>query len=108
MNETAQDKDKDQQQFKRRKLNEDIIKVSFGKGETNGQADHDDSMHHGANSMEVPVSLPHSKSLSNNRSRSSKNEMPNDSNANMTNFPQNFPYQFIPIILICCPSVVKG
>ena len=55
---------------------------------------------------EVPVSLPHSKSLSNNRSRSSQQgeQMVTETNRNNVSFP----YQFIPIILICCPSVVKG
>jgi hypothetical protein len=98
----------DQDQYKRRKLNEDMVKVNFTKNEAKGKIEHDDSGNHSAKSIEVPVSLPHSKSLSNNRSRSSKNEIANDSNAQMTNFPQSFPYQFIPIILICCPSVVKG
>jgi hypothetical protein len=55
---------------------------------------------------EAPISLPHSKSLSNNRSRSSQQGTRNE----LANDPPNvtFPYQFIPIILICCPNVVKG
>lgn len=63
------------------------------KEENNIQADPLDSEHHGATSMEVPLSLPRSKSLSNNKSaRSSKGEMQEDSNGNMAGFPQGFPY----------------
>ena len=77
----------DQDQYKRRKLNEDMVKVNFTKNDAKGKIEHGDSGNHSAKSIEVPVSLPHSKSLSNNRSRSSKNEIANDSNAQMTNFP---------------------
>ena len=51
------------------------------------------------------VSLPRSISLSNNRSRESFdiNDQTPDSN-NQTNLP----YKFIPIVLMCCPNIVKG
>ena len=57
---------------------------------------------------EVPISLPHSKSLSNNRSRSSQQGTRNELGNEMNRTNVNFPYQFIPIILNCCPNVVKG
>lgn len=47
-------------------------------------------------------SLPRSISLSNNRSRESfeLNDQTPDSN--------NLPYKFVPIVLMCCPNIVKG
>lgn len=50
------------------------------------------------------VSLPRSISLSNNRSRESFGNNP----LGTLDVNQNQPFQFIPIVLMACPSVVKG
>ena len=84
VNEAIQQKNEiDKDQYKRRRLNETDAK-DIGVGNLGGRreeaniqiVDPEDSVPHGANSMEVPLSLPRSKSLSNNRSaHSSKVEL---------------------------------
>jgi len=55
--------------------------------------------------MAEVVSLHHSKSLSNNRSHGSQiEEQKTDNKVNFVNAP----FQFIPIVLVSCPNVVKG
>jgi len=58
-----------------------------------------------SNEGEVAASLHRSKSLSNNRSRSSYQVLLNPETG-LAN--SNMPFFFIPIILICCPSILKG
>lgn len=53
------------------------------------------------------VSLPRSKSLSNNRSRSSMCQFPEGDGADLHHAsPVASP--FMPIVLICCPTILKG
>lgn len=50
------------------------------------------------------VSLHHSKSLINNRSLSQLEDHGTENNINSINAP----FQFIPIVLVSCPNVIKG
>ena len=93
--EKALDKDSDYIKHKRQRIDQENKEKKDGEKEEGATSN---------DFWEVPNSLPHSKSLSNNRSRSSQQvEQKTDMQKTVA-----FPYQFIPIILICCPNVVKG